>query len=390
MTFRELLKFYKNGELPNEQKEYVESEIEKHEAISEYLYDDAELPALENSAPSEKNEKQEDHFTKLIQGTIRRAFVKMGVSVGVVVLAAVMAVMFVLPDFVSAFYYDPNEIVGGSANNAQTKKMEVDLSVFTELFLPSTYRNYVIADDEGYGNYHIMIPELAAYDGRFITVSGKLEKGKLTLYDPNLIDYPTSNAFVRPADALGDQQIVGAAGTAEKAFEKLETLSDTDYYVAYFSLRELMDYESFYEVFRGKSHWCAVHLGDMTRPTLGMSMGFSSPRMNWDRETYPNLCLLDAESDLSPYQIARDAEAMQTHFRSMLSYMNDHPEVLELFDSDKMPYQSAWTFPWEDLIRYVDENGINIYGFTVTAKKDKILEIAKNDMISYVYTKPFR
>lgn len=382
MTFRELLKFYKNGELPNEQKEYVESEIEKHEAISEYLYDDAELPALENSAPSEKNEKQEDHFTKLIQGTIRRAFVKMGVSVGVVVLAAVMAVMFVLPDFVSAFYYDPNEIVGGSANNAQTKKMEVDLSVFTELFLPSTYRNDVIIDDEGYGNYHISIPETLSYDGKNTTVSGKLEKGKLTLYDPNLLAYPASNAFVLPKGAEGYYSM-GAAGTAEEAFARLRKLDEYDYYTAYFSLSELMDYESFYEEFGLQAQWCAVHLGKTTQAVLGMSTGISGSLMDWDREAYPRLCLLDSKSELSELiEMPRDAQIMQTHFLSMLSYMKDHPEAMALFGAGELP--------WGDIMRYVNEKGLTVYGFTVTARRDTILEIAQNDMISYVYTKPFR
>ena len=385
MTFRELLKFYKNGELPNEQKEYVESEIEKHEAISEYLYDDSELPVLENAAPSEKNEKdtkQSEDFTRLIRKMIRRAFIKMGVTVGAVVLAAVMAVMFVLPDFVSAFYYDPNEVVGGRASNVQTKKMEVDLSVFTELFLPSTYRNYVIADDEGYGNYHIMIPELAAYDGRFITVSGKLEKGKLTLYDPNLIDYPTSNAFVLPKGAEGYYSM-GAAGTAEEAFARLRKLDEYDYYTAYFSLSELMDYESFYEEFGLQAQWCAVHLGKTTQAVLGMSTGISGSLMDWDREAYPRLCLLDSKSELSELiEMPRDAQIMQTHFLSMLSYMKDHPEAMALFGAGELP--------WGDIMRYVNEKGLTVYGFTVTARRDTILEIAQNDMISYVYTKPFR
>lgn len=74
--------------------------------------------------------------------------------------------------------------------------------------------------------------------------------------------------------------------------------------------------------------------------------------------------------------------AMQTHFLSMLSYMKDHPEAMALFGAGELP--------WGDIMRYVNEKGLTVYGFTVTARRDTILEIAQNDMISYVYTKPFR
>ncbi len=385
MTFRELLSRYQNGELPNEQKEYVESEIEKHEAISEYLYDDAEIPALTDSAPSEKNEKetkQAEDFTKLIRKMIRRAFIKMGISVGAVVLAAVMAVTFCFPDIVASFYYKPDKTVGYPSYSTKTTKMALDLSVFTELFLPSTYRDHVIIDDEGYGNYHITIPETLSYDGKTVTVSGKLEKGKLTLYDPNLLAYPASNAFVLPKGAAGYYSM-GAAGTAEEAFARLQKLDEYDYYTAYFSLSELMDYERFYEEFGLQAQWCAVHLGKTTQAVLGMSTGLAGSLMDWDRETYPHLSLLDSKSELSELiEMPKDAEVMRTHFSSMLSYMKDHPEVMELFGAGELP--------WGEIMRYMNENGLTVYGFTVTARKDTIIEIAQNEMISYVYTKPFR
>ena len=385
MTFRELLSLYQKGELPKEQQEYVESEIEKHEAISEYLYDDSELPVLENAAPSEKNEKdtkQSEDFTRLIRKMIRRAFIKMGVTVGAVVLAAVMAVTCFFPDIVASFYYDPEKTVGYPSYATKTTQMALDLSVFTELFLPSTYRNDVIIDDEGYGNYHISIPETLSYDGKNTTVSGKLEKGKLTLYDPNLLAYPASNAFVLPKGAEGYYSM-GAAGTAEEAFARLQKLDEYDYYTAYFSLSELMDYESFYEEFGLQAQWCAVHLGKTTQAVLGMSTGISGSLMDWDREAYPRLCLLDSKSELSELiEMPKDAQIMQTHFLSMLSYMKDHPEAMALFGAGELP--------WGDIMRYVNEKGLSVYGFAVTARRDTILELAQTDMISYVYTKPFR
>ena len=61
-----------------------------------------------NDAESE----EEQRFVKMIQKTIRRTFLKMGAIVGAGVLAIVLCVIFVLPQVVSAFYYNPNEVVG--------------------------------------------------------------------------------------------------------------------------------------------------------------------------------------------------------------------------------------------------------------------------------------
>ena len=42
MNYRELLQKYKAGELPEEQRKQVRQDIEKQDAISEYLFDNEE------------------------------------------------------------------------------------------------------------------------------------------------------------------------------------------------------------------------------------------------------------------------------------------------------------------------------------------------------------
>ena len=44
MTYRELLHLYKQGKLDTEKKKQVEAEIEKQDAISEFLYEEGEIP----------------------------------------------------------------------------------------------------------------------------------------------------------------------------------------------------------------------------------------------------------------------------------------------------------------------------------------------------------
>lgn len=146
MTYRELLKLYQEGKLDKAQTDEVEHAIEKQEAISEYLYEKEEIPGLEVLQGQEKEEvfvqgndaesEEEQRFVKMIQKTIRRTFLKMGAIVGAGVLAIVLCVIFVLPQVVSAFYYNPNEVVGigEGSDNITTTRMSLDLSVYSELF----------------------------------------------------------------------------------------------------------------------------------------------------------------------------------------------------------------------------------------------------------------
>ena len=103
----------------------------------------------------------------MIQKTIRRTFLKMGAIVG-----ARRACHCALCDLCPAtgcicFYYNPNEVVGigEGSDNITTTRMSLDLSVYSELFWPSSYRNTVNAVAEGYGTYNISIPQGISYDG---------------------------------------------------------------------------------------------------------------------------------------------------------------------------------------------------------------------------------
>ena len=84
MTYRELLELYKTGELELEQRKKVEKDIERQEAISDYLYEQEDIPELndifEEKAAAEKNNKRNDDiedidtkFIEMVTRSIRRA-----------------------------------------------------------------------------------------------------------------------------------------------------------------------------------------------------------------------------------------------------------------------------------------------------------------------------
>ena len=101
MTYKELLALYKEGRLKEDERIQVEADIEKHEAIGDYLMeqmDDYDFDSLNNINEEEKDETVEaDSFAKNVNSYIRKAFIKMGLIVGAVLLAATLFVIFMLP-----------------------------------------------------------------------------------------------------------------------------------------------------------------------------------------------------------------------------------------------------------------------------------------------------
>lgn len=121
MSYREKLEKYKKNQLPEEEKKKVEDEIEKAEAINEYLADKLEEELIEddeafqdgneeNTFREEKDsrmEEKEAQFEEYVKKSIHRIFRKISVGTGAVLFVALLFVQFGLSPLVSLFYYNP-------------------------------------------------------------------------------------------------------------------------------------------------------------------------------------------------------------------------------------------------------------------------------------------
>jgi hypothetical protein len=417
MTYRELLEQYKKNELDEVKKNEIEAEIEKQEAISDYLYERAEIPELEEAMVvkdllfDEAQMKQELEFTKLVKRSIRKAFLKMGTVVGLVILLILLFSQMVLPKLVSEFYYNPGKEITQNLN-----QMGFDLMVYTNLTMPGSYRDNVTVEDNGYGSYDICINQVVSYDDRFINLPGKIERGKLTLYDVNILKRPTGNAFAwfqmrgDTSDSLRDlvssgQQTFGAAGTQgrtpENAKAEILKLEDNTKYSAYITLDRMMDYSEFIKFLNRNDYyapevWCAVYTngGMETREerliidNLGFTCTLSRIySIDWNREKYPNLLIAeDAQAKGAGLEeleknILRE-DYMQTHFVSMLRYMSDQKEFLTMMKESPELLSNA--------ADYIEKNGLKIYGFAMLADKEELLKTNGQEEVFEIYIVPSR
>ena len=404
MTYRELLQLYKTGQLDEQTRREVEEAIEKQDAISDYLFEASEIPLLEEAVsaegPEQSADRESDRFVALVQRSIRRAFIKTGVIVGAVVLAVVLCSIFVLPKAVDMFFYNPNEVVGvdPEAEYLTTERMQLDLAVYSELYLPGAYRDSLYAEPEGYGTYSIRIPQTFTFGGRRNTISGKLTRNKLTLYDTNPLTPPVGNAFVMPAPIPNNNIVVidgveqedyGPGGSREDAIAATENLVDGENYLGFVSLSQIMDYDSFADWLLNSEAgynelWCAVAARDewdhLIRENIGFRASASGYHMDWDKKSYPYLSLLNNDDLTCPEDF--DGDIMKQHFLSMLQYQKDHPEFAEMMGRGADPYGI------EKLIEVTEANPLETYGFAIVAEKETFLDLWEDPMVKYIYTTP--
>ena len=415
MKYHELLELYKKKELGEEQREMVERDLERHEAISEYLFEKEEADILQGSAEMAKgSERQsagkgknaEDDFTKRVNRAIRRAFLKMGAAVCAVTLIVVLLILFVLPNTVSNFYYDPGRIVSENNYGGTTNQMSLDLAVYTELALPGTYRDDVQVEDRGYGNYDITIYQSVSRSGEFHHVAGRVEKNTLRLYDPNLFNISASNVFGwfqmnMDYDGTLTQLAENSQGdlfytpeSNEQSAEYLNLLDDNKYYLAYVTLDKILSYDDFISFTENYSEqtadiWCVPRTAEDSHMPVGRpaNLGFyiqrgQSSMLEWDREKYPDLILWSFD-DLSEWDEAEEKIKDETfaaeHFAVMLDYMSEQDEFLGMM-GERAGEKYA------EAADYIRENGLQVYGFACVADKETLLEMNGEEAVFGIRT----
>ncbi len=433
MGYRELLDLYKNGRLDGSVKEQIEADIEKQEAISEYLFEQEEaisanlfeqekdagngMAGMPSDAAKSGCRQEQPDFARMVNRSIRRAFLRMWAAAAAFALAGVLLVLFVLPKAVSSFYYNPGAPSGESGN-----QMSLDLQVYTEMRLPGYNRDTVIVQDRGYGNYDIQIQQWYSLNRTVTNLSGRISRGNLTLYDPNLLNPPAGNVFAwfqingDSSDSLTElidrqhQTNSCAAGSREDAAKLLHVLDEDAFYVAYVTLDKMMPYETFIQYVNGLGDsrrlgylWCAtctengiagVKSGENTpmesrfqAKNLGFSCDLNASHfLDWDREAYPQLVLWDndtMEQGLGDEQEkALQTEAFaKTHFTSMLRYLDGQKDFLKMMGE---------TYDYGRAAEYVEKNGLMIYGFAGVGSKETLLQLIKEPSVYEIYTQKLR
>ncbi len=414
MTYKELLEKYKEDLLDNETKDKVKADIEKHEAISDYLYEeenDSLLNFMEvvdfdlEDSQKETNDQdladdESEVFVKKMKSLIRKTLIKVGVTTGAVVLAITLLIIFVLPRVTDLMFYNPGKEIKGK-DEMINNVMSIDYASFSEIFTPEQYITQVDVNSNGYGKYDIVVRQNISFDGNFRSVSGKIERNKLTLYDQSFMKFPFSNDFKANTKEISEYNVSEEDTDKADCKEVIENMVDKERYMAYVTLDKVYDYQEFVNLCKkefgdndslSNPRWIAlcrtntVDYEDEKRPyriddaVTGCLFNSSCSSFIYDEEKYPKLAFFDAlEAQNDEYILE---ENMKTHITSLYSYMADQEEFCNMFDLNRENLKN--------MAEDVQKNGIHIYGYSIITQKEELEKLIDKGYVKYITTRPYK
>ncbi|SDW23104.1 Sigma factor regulator C-terminal [Lachnospiraceae bacterium KHCPX20] len=446
MKYQDLIEKYKEGTLTPEQAKKVRQDIDRQEAIEEYLAEQAELgfdpgtlsgrtlergpwdisaveqPTLDYSRMSlepplisDDMKMKDEQFTKMIRKAVRRALRRAALIGSIVAGIVVLLITLVLPKVVDCFYYNPGEVIQPMdelpAGNGDLNRMGLDVRIFSELMSPASPRDHVSVISRGWGNYDVVIPQVIGFNSTgYHDVSGRISRGTLTLYDTNYMNRP-DNVFgwtsresidisLREQDEQekkvygqdpGDRPLhAGFDVSAQK-----QTLSELDRhktYVAYITFDRMLRYNDLRKWWsrqnlNNSTLWCAVDTGDGILNEKGeIAKGYAYWPENLGFFMDSEVETVDAKLKKYPQlMLTSDKEEdVKQHMISMLAYLRDQDTFRKMMGIMTFKDEESGASANEK-IHYIKENGLRIYGAMIYGDKRELTEIAGQDEVYLVY-----
>ena len=376
MTFRELLGKYKNGSATPEEREQAEKELEKFDALTEYM--------LEQDFPQEeqpKTEAAEGELKKIRRNIKQRNAVLVCLAAGVA-CGVIAAACYFEPAISKRLWYDPTEVYNPDTEDFSTQKINSHIAVISELTMPEMRMDGVYVREQGWGRYDLTLQQ---WDYSRVENSysyGVVTRNKIELRQDFFLQSCVGGIFSRSQYGFREEPSQdGIIRDVESARAVLEKLPEYIRLEAYISLSRDWDMEelaAFCEKIERREDgtwigWTAVRTAPEDTQLFPMA-GFRVIGDGW---------MLNEVDERYPYyeiNLHKDepvAEVLSGHFKSLLHYTIDHKD----FYNKKMDYQIRD----EEMLEYVEKNGVNTYGFVCYGTPQEILQVLEEPDVEGIH-----
>ena len=392
MTYREKLELYSQGKLDEQQKIEIEQDLEKQEALADYLFEHQAPPGMDdlfdeepafgakaaggNDSNAKASITENDLITKQINWSIRKAFIKTGVVAVIIAIAISLFITLALPRIVSAFYYDPEkEDTVGTGDDAYTVyQLEKDMDALLETRIPELGTIYADISDLGYGKYRYEMESsfrvFPNYDGEYFdvikTLTGEIRKNAFYSDEPNEL----SNYAVKQYESYFPHDSID-----EESKNKLDSMDSHSLYYVYVSLKREMPYEKFFSEYAenesigtfGSWVWCRVLPSEYYANFIGFYARADS--MTLGRQEYDN---------------SRDTEEMAIkHFRKLVKRLNNSGFGEKILSFDNIYLGGLGKY--EDYL--LSKNGLDIQDFIYVSDKEHIEKLREDKNVAHITIK---
>lgn len=378
MKYKELLERYKKGLVSEEEKFSIEQDIEKYEAIEEYLLDiiDDDFVDLTELPNIEKNTDETLKLKKSVNKRLRKVVFA---SVATVI-AILFVVFFIISPFVDSLYYNPARVSIGELD----KDIDFDLKAITELNMPGYTVSNVHIERLGFGSYEIDYFYRNIFNYEDYKVSSKIKRGEIyatrkDLYENNFIfmDVQIPNRERRYIDEQKEDILNHIRQLNPVSYVSVALTFEND-----LTMEELYNLESKYPDI--EFIWAGIRMdspGKKVMDMIGIEL-LSSNGVHLDdgvEEKYKAFTILKwlvnpvgSGNSNKPLQ----AQAYELHYKSLLQYVIDREEAINVIERRPWKYKF-----YQSAQKYAENHGVKTYGVLVYAEAKDLIELVENEQI---------
>ncbi len=381
MKYKELLEQYKNGLVSEEEKLLIEQDIEKYEAIEEYLSDiiDDEFMDLTELSKIEKNTDETIKLKKSVNKRLRKVVFT---SVALVI-ALIFGLFFIISPFIDNLYYNPAKISVGKID----QDIDFDMNAISELNMPGYRASSVHVERQGFGTYEIDYFYRNIFTDENYRVNSKIKRGEI---------YSTSKDIYESKSMFLDVQLPGREQKyideqKERVLNHVKQLNPVSYVSAGITfendltMEELFNLESKYPDV--EFVWAGIRTDSHNKKTIdliGIQL-LSSNRVHLDdgvEERYTAFTIIkwlvnpvgSGNSNMS-----LEAQAYELHYKSLLQYVIDREKAVNVIEH--IPWKNEF---YKLALKYAEDHGVKTYGVLVFAEAKDLIELVENEQIKLV------
>lgn len=368
MTFRELLEKYKNQTATPEERKQVEAELEKYNALTEYLLEqDVDMEGEDLAGQQEELQK------------IDRSMKKRGrriIAIAVVIACVVMGALTAFQPVISkVIWYDPTE------QNFEQISYDISchLAVLAELTMPEVQMESVMITEKGWGQYDLQVQQREWSSGEYLWEDGTVTRGKIQLKS-NVYQYSVINAFSRGTAEFGNSVMTESA-KAKAALADLPEYLKMEAYVSLGKDWTMEELENFAAQQDGYLGWVGVRTSPEDRQLLPL-MGFDADSSGY---IWENVDAAYPFYELSMHEDVPLSEAWEKHFLALLQYSIDHQDFYARLNQSN-DHGSTCQMVQE----YVTENGVKTYGFLYYGTPAEMRKLLENEDVEGIYVTDYQ
>ena len=368
MTFRELLEKYKNQTATPEERKQVEAELEKYNALTEYLLEqDVDMEGEDLAGQQEELQKIDRSMKK--RG---RRIIAIAVVIACVVMGALTAFQ---PAISKVIWYDPTE------QDLQQYSYDISchLAVLAELTMPEVQMESVMITEKGWGQYDLQVQQREWSSGEYLWEDGTVTRGKIQLKS-NVYQYSVINAFSRGTAEFGNSVMTESA-KAKAALADLPEYLKMEAYVSLGKDWTMEELENFAAQQDGYLGWVGVRTSPEDQQFLPL-MGFDADSSGY---IWENVDAAYPFYELSMHEDVPLSEVWEKHFLALLQYSVDHGDFYARLNQSN-DHGSTCQMVQE----YVTENGVKTYGFLYYGTPAEMRKLLENEDVEGIYVTDYQ